>query len=408
MSSSSFPILSTDVRIRNGVVLGRGRNPQTNEDVFVKLAERGVQSDHERKDREAEILVNQRVAHMIRMEDRSPTSKCFLAAECHPFDLEAYVFEENNQRNEPWLFWLRELADWNAKKYGYGRRNWPWRVVFFVMRPLPKKTLHDWWIEENRTDDERKKMFAQLVLVLETMARYGITHNDMHWGNVKVEENISTAFRVPTPTEDDGEDWRVTKYRPVVYDWDRSVLDADRLFGVREKLAEYAIRYMNNRYSDTGSAPHVAVHHPYVDLLALYKSAVMSSKNLDPIPSWLIDVCKIVEEKVVAGHPSLRHFKTQINEGSKKNINISQISCLEEKSTATPERISCDTFVKNPTTTVINVGSCARNWTISIPVPSEEDLSELYARIVDAALGKKSPILDIARMFASFYVRVKH
>ena len=93
--------------------------------------------------------------------------------------------------------------------------------MFFVMRPLENRPLTTWWDEDvcpkiqnnnrdyasvvsrnlngpserdireqkqKQRDEDKVKVFAQLVLALEMLAKHGITHNDLHWNNIMVEE----------------------------------------------------------------------------------------------------------------------------------------------------------------------------------------------------------------------------
>jgi len=366
MSSSSFPVLDVDCSTKDNIVLGHGT--LDGRKVFVKLAERGFAD--RTLDREAEIHVNRRVADMIekekeeKEEKNSFISNCFLAAECHEREFEPGDF---NKSKAPCFVWLRKLIAVNEANYpdAWLRK---WDVVFFVMRPLGDISLAMWWDANRITDDHRAKVFAQLVLALEMLAKHGITHNDLHWNNVRVEP-VKGAFPV-------GGDWFVCNFRPVIYDWDRAVLDVDKLpkSNMWRILKKSIVPSLNDRFLSLDSTPHVAEHHPYVDLIALYKSAVTSRMK----PRWLVKVCEILEKKIFKNHPGLRNI-----------THHQQISCLpSSKTTESPQSsLKCEEFVKNPPRPKIDLKHCHRVWSgHGVEVPSPVFLASVYASLVKTVM----------------------
>ena len=392
----------------SGIVTGRGRDAGGKE-VFVKLVEIG-----DTKNREAEIHVNRRVADMIEKEKKSSISNCFLAAECHEFEFDSSQKNFGLEKDDVRYTWLKMLIIANAEIYPIARSR-RWTVVFFVMRPLENRPLSTWWDEDvcpkiqnnnpdyasvvsrclngpserdireqkqkqKQRDEDKVKVFAQLVLALEMLAKHGITHNDLHWNNIMVEE-VEGRFPVEV-VDGDGNVWRQMikhNFRPVIYDWDRSVMDVDKL---PTPFDRNVVSALNGRFrpSDSTSAVwHVTEHHPYVDLLALYKSAV-KSKQIKP--QWLVEVCKILEENIFKNHPGLRTI-----------TKYEQISCLPlVPPSSAPSTTDCEAYVKNPPVPIedawYDYTTCAYAWSENgVDVPSSNSLAHLYTSLVKAAMS---------------------
>ena len=135
---------------------------------------------------------------------------------------------------------------------------------------------------------------------------------------------------------------------------------------------------LNERFRDSAHKDvwHVAEHHPYVDLLALYKSAVMTKTN----PPWLERVCEILEERIFRKHPGLRTITPFIH-----------ITCLPRTtSPAAASTTKCRDFVRSPLVTETNYATCAYEWSKIVEVPSPKYLAHLYLELVEAALPSAS------------------
>ena len=353
-----FPALDENFVARRDVVVGFGSVFESR-DVFVKLAEYSLDDN-----REAEIQANVRVGEIVEdlRQKNSPIADCLLAATCFLFDVD---LRDEGAANDKWI---SELINLRSNKRVSSRR--VWYLAYFVARYVGETTLSAWWKSKKTKDEDRRMVFAQLVLVLEVLAQNGVTHNDLHWGNVLVE----TAREGETFSFTMGDAEYRCRYRPVVYDWDRAVLDATPLPSNERAYVEA----LNARF-DGHEYPHIAEHHPYFDLLALYKSAAISSVK----PDWLIDVCEIIERDVVKKNPSLREF-----------TDYEQISCLRKDGVATspgaaPET-TCESFIANAELAkYFPFGTCEKRW--SSVEYTNESVTTLYVSIAKKALKGVDP-----------------
>ena len=142
----------------------------------------------------------------------------------------------------------------------------PMAIKYFVMEDVNEsETLFNWLSPAHlihRAKDARDirvmmkeviAIFLQMMEALKTMAKHGITHNDLHWSNIFV-QRCDHSFVV------DGVHIE-SKYIAKVFDWDRSVCDDTKCRDLRTKESLSAAH-----------RAHVHAYTPGYDLVGFFKS----------------------------------------------------------------------------------------------------------------------------------------
>jgi hypothetical protein len=142
----------------------------------------------------------------------------------------------------------------------------PMAIKYFVMEDVNEsETLFNWLSPAHlihRAKDARDirvmmkeviAIFLQIMEALKTMAKHGITHNDLHWSNIFV-QRCDHSFVV------DGVHIE-SKYIAKVFDWDRSVCDDTKCRNLRTKESLSAAH-----------RAHVHAYTPGYDLVGFFKS----------------------------------------------------------------------------------------------------------------------------------------
>jgi len=209
-----------------------------------------------RANRQVEVVMNARIDAMVNSLriDEDFRADYFLAAEVVRVDVRVDVGAGDSSSGVGLIVpnsvpeWARS---WIAEYEKHATVDNPQYAFLFMRDVSAGVPLWRWWGSvSGNTFRDRSIMLAQIVTALEALANTGITHNDLHWGNIIVETIDPKDFQVI----DLGGQKLQPSFRPVLFDWDRAV--AEPVTGV------------NGREKNT----HVDAFDRHYDLIGLYKN----------------------------------------------------------------------------------------------------------------------------------------
>ena len=141
-------------------------------------------------------------------------------------------------------------------------------IKYFILEAInPAIPLYKWWLpdnlfsslygdkspHDNRLAREVIAVFLQIFEAFKTMAKHGITHNDMHWGNLFVQRCNHSFIAGDINVE--------SKYIVKVFDWDRAVCNDKKCMQIRSGSS-----------LERMSATHVHEYTAGFDLVGFFKS----------------------------------------------------------------------------------------------------------------------------------------
>ena len=141
-------------------------------------------------------------------------------------------------------------------------------IKYFILEAIyPAMPLYKWWLpgnlfsslygdkspHDNRLAREVIAVFLQIFEAFKTLAHHGITHNDMHWGNVFVQRCNHSFIAGGINVE--------SKYIVKIFDWDRAVCNDTECMKIRDRSSL-------QRMSPT----HVHEYTAGFDLVGFFKS----------------------------------------------------------------------------------------------------------------------------------------
>ncbi len=173
--------------------------------------------------------------------------------EVDDFRRECFVGGEVVIVEEPFPTWAKPCVD----EY-YKHVSGVTKFAFLFMRDLSGCVpLWRWWNERNAVSKDLVLLVAQIVWALKALADAGITHNDLHWNNIMVEEVSRQEISF---VEEDYYRTFTQRLRPVLFDWDRAV--------------------MSNESEGKRTHCNITTFDPHYDLLGFYKNLTQKYKKL--------------------------------------------------------------------------------------------------------------------------------